>query len=312
MALTAKHFNKIVVFGDSLSDAGYTNLTPRPAGKLATYSNGKVWPQYLSEMLLNQTTQANNRFPLKTSSYSYNSGTLNGYDFAAGGATTYGLGISFAPTHYHAPSLIQQITLYPKSHATYANDLYIVWIGANDLFRVYAKYRNNSLLMFFAMFPAANVSDSIIVSQIVRLHKIGAKHIIVIGVPNIGLTPLLNNNLIGQAMYYLIINHMNASLQRDLAHLNFYVKYIDANFILRQVIRAKNNTLTLAHHQFTFSSVIGTACIPEKSRRTLALYCRFRSGTARYLFADKIHPTTYGHQLIAIYLKQQILADKKL
>lgn len=311
-ALSANKIHHIVIFGDSLSDAGYANLTPRPKNKLATYSNGKVWPQYLSEMLLHKTITANNKFPVISGKGAYSSGTLDGYDFAAGGATTYGEGISFAPKYYQSPSLIQQIALYPTEHSVDPNNLYIIWIGANDLFRTYWAYRNNPLAMFFSMFSTGTKAMDVVTQQILHLHELGAKHILVIGVPNIGLTPLLRKSIVGQLMYQIIVNHMDALLQRNLHYLPFYVRYVDANKILHEVINSNGKQITVAKQTFTFNDVKDGACLPEKKRKTLALYCRYRKNTQHYLFADKVHPTSYGHKLIAVYLKHIILEDKKL
>lgn len=90
----------IIVFGDSLSDRGYSQ-----EGGFNRYSNGKVWPEYLSE-----TIQANLA------------------DYAWGGAKT-GMG------NYHGmewSGLLWQVKRFPGVQDS-EHTLAIIWIGVNDL-----------------------------------------------------------------------------------------------------------------------------------------------------------------------------------
>mgnify|MGYP003677738118 CR=1 FL=1 len=254
--------SKIIVFGDSLSDTGYQNSLPFvakiagipwPKGKKTTYTSteygvgdiketGKVWSNYLSSYFnekyhtqnYNNLSETNNKNkPIDPENIYQNigvSGDSNGTNYAAGGATTTGIGIQIkAPFHgrdiilYSPPSLKDQVCQYldgkkddnnhfildaqgncqPQEKAD-PNAQYIIWAGANDLLKFVSNVNKSGQILApnggviqsdqqFKYFGGSIVRSSIIniANEIKLLKHQGAKHIIFINLPDISLTPLV-------------------------------------------------------------------------------------------------------------------------
>lgn len=97
-ALTITH---LVVFGDSLSDRGFSQY-----GGFNRYSNGQVWPEYLAESLCKTCLQ----------------------DYAWGGAKS-----DYSNYNgFNWSGLLWQIEKY-KLNTDTEKTLFIIWAGANDL-----------------------------------------------------------------------------------------------------------------------------------------------------------------------------------
>lgn len=319
-ALQPAQINHIIVFGDSLSDAGYLNLLPRPAGKSATYTNGKVWTQYLATNLLNQTIMPNNINPIiSPQDGGYADGKLNGTDYAAGGATTSGQGIIRWPGHYSPPSLQQQIKQFQvkndDSGTINPKNLYIIWNGSNNLLRLYQQDDGSKLKFFFSVFSTASQTVDSLVKQVKYLHSLGAQHIIVIDFPDQGMAPLLNKSWFNRYFYQYLTSYTNSRLYSELTphKLGFYVKVIKINEILRQIIQSPDQSITVADKKFQFDNIADAGCnFSPNDPDKLAISCIVPKEHEHYLFADQLHPTTYAHQLIASVIQQQILADNNL
>lgn len=97
----AKTITNVIIFGDSLSDRGTTQY-----GGFNRYSNGRVWPEYLTASLCNTCLE----------------------DYAWGGAKS-------DNTNYNGlnwSGLLWQVDQY-KPNSDPKKSLYIIWIGGNDL-----------------------------------------------------------------------------------------------------------------------------------------------------------------------------------
>ncbi|BCD91866.1 hypothetical protein fh0823_20050 [Francisella halioticida] len=172
----------IVVFGDSLSDSGYTNnfhnidkdwptiLGNSKKVKQATYSSPNegytVWPQYLGINNKSIATPNNIFTPKKNISRSVKP-SLSGNDYAAGGATTICNGIGEKDDYTPPPigplragescdnsqqntiEKYNQIDSYLKQHNNKANPntIYIIWAGANNTFLQLESFTNNQSIL---------------------------------------------------------------------------------------------------------------------------------------------------------------------
>jgi phospholipase/lecithinase/hemolysin len=154
-------FKHLVVFGDSLSDNGNSLFLfdlPQLPYYNGRWSNGPNWVDY---------------FPLIAHHFSnitaYFPSPENGTNFAVGGSIFADL-LESEPTGFPA-----QIPTYLASTGgrAFPYDLYVIWIGANDFSEGISPTDT-----------AANIRDGI-----VRLRQAGAKHFVVISVPDISLTP---------------------------------------------------------------------------------------------------------------------------
>ena len=141
--------SNVVVFGDSLSDAG--NATP------GTFSNGAVWVERLAEKLGRPLTAA----------------SKGGTNFAVGGAR---------PTGARIPSLRQQADAYLRTHGRRADAgaLYIVYGGGNDLRAVVEAPDPR---------PVIARATETVASIIADLAKAGAREFLVPNMPDLGRVP---------------------------------------------------------------------------------------------------------------------------
>lgn len=168
IAHAQKQFGKIVVFGDSLSDGGaYTNffrsLNLPGAGDVTrfkfTTNPGNVWVENIA-----------NRFGITLTPNVLD----GGYNYAEGGArvtlpSPSAVGLSQIPVSL-------QIDRYLAAGRTFEHtDIVTVLIGANDIFQGGPA----------AIGPAAGA----LATQLGRLRAAGANHIVLVNVPDIGLTP---------------------------------------------------------------------------------------------------------------------------
>jgi phospholipase/lecithinase/hemolysin len=277
-ASAASPFSAIYAFGDSLSDVGNvylaTNLAtggerPEPGAPYVggQFSNGPVWVQDLAEMM---------GLPALTPSL------LNGTDFAWGGATA-GAGAAAVP------SLLDQVGMFlsGKSRAP-SNALYTISIGANDLFDILsgsAQPRDLSQI-------AGDVAKA---AQALELA--GARRLMLFGVPNLGLTPMIltagMRNLQTEASS--LTRQFNEAVLGDIAAEapRLAVYHIDAYGLSTDVIGDPG--------RFGFANVTDPCWTGEIAGYPGggSLCSELKAVQNRYLFWDSAHPTQAAHRLVA-------------
>ncbi|MBI4579784.1 MAG: SGNH/GDSL hydrolase family protein [Planctomycetes bacterium] len=276
---SASQFSQMVVFGDSLSDAGniftlsslvypYTGeLIPGPPYVAGRFSNGAVWTDYLGAALgLNASRPS----------------LLGGTNYAFGGANTDVH--NYAVEQYLGPlaplgqlGVTTQIGMYARNNPAPPSDrLYVLWAGANDFFNDLTTAYQSALNM------VTNVA--------VLYDQSNARHFLVSNLPPLGLTPRYlstpdpgddqQKNLISAAYgYYLKALLDSLRSQRPDVQV-YYVDIFSAYFLLAA------NPAAFGFDNITnpaYDEATGTI-VPDPSR---------------YLYWDEIHPTTNAHRLIA-------------
>ncbi|GGA49510.1 autotransporter outer membrane beta-barrel domain-containing protein [Dyella nitratireducens] len=111
-------FNSVVVFGDSLSDAGNISLATNPSIQPPlkfTTNPGNVTIQNVAAGL----------------GYSLTASLAGGTDYAWGGA---GINNNSPGTPSTVPTITSQVTSYLATNSTNPHALYAMWGGANDIF----------------------------------------------------------------------------------------------------------------------------------------------------------------------------------
>lgn len=237
----ASSFASIIVYGDSLSDNGNLykatgGLAPAsPPYYNGRFSNGPVAVEQLAAKL---------NAPL--------------LDFAFGGATT-GLGniadggtqSSFGASGL--PGISTEFAGASIPSSLISSSLFLVWGGADDF-----ESQGSPLT------AAANI-DKIV--QALELE--GATHILVPGLPDIGLTP----EFYGSAAATAYTNAFNSAL---IAGLPSGATYADTNSLLLAIIADPGKYGIDYTKTSCFDSTANTLC----------------SDPSKYLFFDDIHPTT--------------------
>ncbi|MFB2920101.1 SGNH/GDSL hydrolase family protein [Aerosakkonema funiforme] len=204
-ATSAQSFDRIYVFGDSLSDIGNVyeatdkENPPSPPYFKGRYSNGPVWVEYLATDL---------KLPLN----------LNN-NFAYGGATT-------GDSQAVPLGVLAQIEKFKASKSTSdRNPLYIIWAGAND----YLGGGTDTTV------PVNNLTNAV-----QSIAAVGGKNIVVVNLPDLGNLPgtrtteraTLLSNLTAQHNRELAaaIDSLRKQLNADIK-----LKYLDVNSIFNQV-----------------------------------------------------------------------------
>jgi phospholipase/lecithinase/hemolysin len=288
---------QIVSFGDSLSDVGtYAPLASALGGGRFTTNPGQVWTQNVAQYYGDTLSAA------YTIDITHKLSAQNGLGYAEGGATV----ATPADQYEFLTDLIgniempvnQQITSYLNAHASFnANQLVLVWAGANDVLRA------GTLPAAAPIVETAATTLAQLVGQIVQA---GATHVVVVNLPNIGLSPDGLASSDGGAnltqLSQLFNTTLNSALQTD--GLQSKLIQVDSYTWLNGIIA------NFQANGFTVSNT-GVACDPNKTPDATALLCSPATYTTAnadqtYMFADDLHPTTHLHALFAQYVEQQI------
>ena len=162
-----------------------------------------------------------------------------------------------------------------------------------------------------AMGTAGTELATLITSQIVAK---GAKYVVVVNLPNVSVTPYGTLNEGGLPGTRAVIDDMtkafNTALSVGLASTS-NVRIVDA-YTTSTDQRSNPG-------QYGLSNVTDTACnlaSPTPNALGSSLVCNTSAGTAnviagdvsKYLFADQVHPTPYGYQLLAQLVTNKMVA----
>lgn len=300
-AVQAQQFDNVVVFGDSLSDAGYYRPflagLGLPAQLVATLGRfttnpGPVWSEAVSRY------------------YGITPGPSNagGSIYAQGGARVALPSASTPPQSAQRP-VSTQIDEYLAANGGHAdpNALYGMWIGANDIFQNLGALQAGAIDQTALQNNVLGAATAE-VQQIGRLRAAGARYVLVFGLPNIGATPAFAASPANAAAVTQLSAGYNTTLFSGLASAGLRVIPVDT-FTLGAEITANasaygfTNTTSLACGAFppitTASTVSAQFCGPTNLVAPDA--------AQTYLYADSVHPTTASQAIIAQFAESLIV-----
>jgi outer membrane lipase/esterase len=271
-AAAGGHFRKVVVFGDSLSDAGNAfiatsfTIPPSPPYFQGRFSNGPVWVEALAAALHRHADPF----------------LAGGTNFAFGSAQT--------------PDVLLQVRLFLFTNGPRADPqaLYIVWGGASDIRRVVRELVEGGGDQTTASDAIAAAVQNL--AKVFRLlASAGAKYFLVPNIPNIAWIP--ETTALGQDAAPLaaaLTRAFNAALEDVLAAMEarFGVRIIRLDtFALFKAVRK-------APKQSGFLHVVD-GCL-DGDPLTFTTVCSDDPEVQNtYVFWDNQHPTTAGHALLA-------------
>ena len=280
--VSATPLNKMVVFGDSLSDNGNLyeymkhQLPVSPPYFEGRFTNGPVWVEILMKYY----------YPTNSNAHLL--------DYAFGGA---GVLEEDDGDDDELFTLRREIDSYFLAHQDKAdeNSLYVVWIGSNNYLAVPDD-------------PDKVLSDVSLGIQhgLQRLADKGAKHIMVVNVPSLGAIPAARDFDAVEVLTYLAKEH-NITLKKNVSDLqNQYPSiqwiYFDVNLVLDDMMLHPEN--------YGFTNVTDT-CYEEvmngyssKNKSVLKMVASIKPQVKKdacngYLFFDPVHPSAPAHQLMA-------------
>lgn len=292
-AASAGQFDQVVVFGDSLSDAGNISLATAPQIQppLRFTTNPGVTTA--------EIVAANLGLPIKPS-------LLGGTDFAFGGA-----GLNNNSAAGPIPTIPQQLQMYLGATGGKADSrtLYQMWGGANDIFYLTATSTDPNVLA--AGTVAAATTEVKLLGQ---LQAAGAKYVVVYSLPDIGKTPeSIAGGPAAQAGGTQLSLAFNGVLNAGISQLsNNGLNVIPVNtFALLNEVIANPSA-------YGFTNVTQPACGAGSSSVQCGpagsgLPYTYAAGTNQtYLFADGVHPTTAAHALLGQYVTSLLRAPGQI
>lgn len=309
----AREFSNLYVFGDSLSDggtfagalataSGKTLAEVTPAAKFTTNPDN-IWVQNLAPRYgLSTATAYSTAFNGTSGTYTANT---TGNNFAIGGARVELLpGVlsgALTPMAVNLPSVSTQVTSFLSRGAVDSNALYAVWVGANDVFvqlNGIDTTGTQAAISAAAAIAAGNMQTAATATarEVARLRSAGARHLIVLGIPSIGVSPFgASLGAAGAALADSLVNAYNGTLKVALAGTG--VLYMDAAAALA-AIQANPARFGIAN---TTLPACGTAsslgCVPGATTGTMTA-----AQAAASLFADGVHPSGTAHRIMSDWI----------
>jgi phospholipase/lecithinase/hemolysin len=304
-------FAALYVFGDSLVDSGNVFLLTKALGVEPAippsespnqtyfggrFSNGPVAVEYLWERLSGNAPGS----PLGMKAFLSMPFRVDpgGLNFAYGGTGTPFL--DQTPGGFWAPGLKGQITLFGLAlrGKKPPRALYVIATGPND-------YRNDPFNT--PMDPEAVVGN--IIESIVGLYRLGARDVMVLDMPDLGLIPA-NGEDPGPPTQLTLVH--NQILTRELGKLQ-------AKYPSLHLMPVRLEPLFLSLIGRLESRVPALAALgPEGSFACLFVdpaLCQdvpsflFKNVSLGFLFWDIVHPTTEAHKNLGDYLYEQLAAS---
>jgi phospholipase/lecithinase/hemolysin len=274
-------FERIVTFGDSLSDPGNAfvatgDFVVRPFDPIPDapyliglfhFSNGPTWIEWLAR---------------DVRLFSSGRPAL----LSPGVYTDYAVGSARARTREGDPvNLGIEIGLFLDDFGGVASpdDLYAVWIGANDLRDALQDPADAAAIVAEALQAT--------VSGIQQLYDAGARSFLVVNQPNLAITPALNTQPEqAQAAARALSAQYNSALEQFLSGL----ETTDADIaIARLDVFTILNAAVADPAAVRLTNVTDSCITPDV---IVGAICRHPN---RYLFWDFVHPTTKAHRLLS-------------
>lgn len=272
VSVTAAGFSTLYTFGDSLSDPGNIPRVSGIAYPPAPYSNyrfsnGPVAVQYLAPLL---------RLPI-----------ANGKNYAQGGATTGFDNIFNAAnggpiTDNSLSGVLGQVQYYLNgTHRADARALYVIWAGPNDLLQ---GLRNPAA---FDAPVAIGRAVNNLSTAIMNLAGAGARHFLILNMPDLGLTPRIYgtpSQATGTQLSALFNQRLAMASTSLQISLGVRITLFNTSGLLNTIIA---NPETYGFINVSGQCIQHAACVADPAM------------AAAYLFWDDLHPTTHGHQVLA-------------
>lgn len=305
-------FDAFYVFGDSLADNGNVLIQSRamrmqpPVPPSATphrtyfegrFSNGYVGFEYLWQRLASHRPgSALGLKPFLAAPLIQKPGAI---DFAFGGTGTPYL--DQTPGGFWSPGLKGQVELFrlalrgrkPSSRALYA-----IATGAND-------YRLDPFNV--PMSPVDVVRN--IEESIVSLYRLGARNVMVLDLPDLGLIPVNGGDPNATAIsvaHNSLLDGMLLSLQARYPSLHLIPVKLDPLFNeLRTTLEP--NIPALAYYT-PLNPALSACLFIDPATCTDAPAFLF-NGNLGFLFWDIVHPTTEAYQALAEYMYDQLVIE---
>jgi phospholipase/lecithinase/hemolysin len=324
-------YAKLVTFGDSLSDVGTYGVgvvASMGGGKYTVNgSTAKNWTELLAAQAkvtapcpaqtgLNSVASLGGPVPVVNHSgcYSYAQGGARVTDpTGPGNANLLALGDASGALGQLTVPVVTQIGnhLAATGGSFAADDLVTVLAGANDLFmqvnvvNATAQAGGDANAAAAAAVQAMGVAGAQLAGYVQQLILAkGAQHVVVVNIPDVSLTPMaVAAGASSQALIKTMTSTFNDQL-KALATLPNVLLVDSFTAIQQQVANPA---------QFGVTNATTPACdlTGKLAQLPTSLVCTsatlIAGDVSHYYFADSVHPTPYGYQLLAGLVTDQLL-----
>lgn len=290
-------YDRLVVFGDSLSDLGtYSKVAAPIGGGKFTTNPGQIWIEIVAKNLhLNLSANRYDGFnqPVEL---------LKGLDYAQGGArvtNVIGYGVEKG---YSARPVVEQLLYFVQEHKQFhSEDLVLIQGGANDIFVLLGEVSQGKKT------PEQAVKDSVqaameLAALVKKTISLSAKKVYVQNLPQVEKTPkIILLDLKVQKFVEQMVLYFNQTLAQGLKDQK--AKLIDINSF--------DKNFNEHYVDYGFVNITEQACVTEGLPIKSSLMCSEKSlvnsdAKHNYKFADAIHPTTGYSKAIADYILKQL------
>lgn len=219
--------------------------------------------------------------------------------------------------------LVVQSHLLEKGRAQ-KNGLYVLFAGGNDYLNALTADKNHNVA---ELEDYANNVVASIITEAERLLNAGADNLIVVGVPDVGITPRFRNTS-ERALLSHICSHHNQRLSKAVKALQKAqptktILYVDLQAYLQELI---DNADKYRLKDVTHACIDAPLPGGQQARGSLfynniALNIavannRFKSSQcaepSSHLFWDQVHPSAHAHQVLANKLCQQVSSQSDI
>ena len=323
-------YSAMVTFGDSLSDVGtYATTTLRASTGGGKYtvngSAGKNWTELLAAQIgvaapCPAVTGLNASGPLAafaeatqehTTCTSYAQGGARVTEpVGPGNAALLAAGDTGGYVGQLTEPLLTQFNRHLARHGFTGNELVTVLAGGNDVFIQLAQFGAavgagaDPTAAGGAAVTAMGTAGAQLAGDIKSLVLAnGAKRVVVVNLPDVSQTPLgLGQDPAVQALIHQMVITFNTQLSAGLQG-TAGVLLVDAY--------TQNRLQAASPVQYGVTNVTTPACNLETTVFASSLVCTTSTlipgDTSHYAYADTVHPTPYGYQLLAQYVADQML-----
>ena len=315
-------YSNVVSFGDSLSDVGSYGVSTIKAVGGGQYNvngaNGKNWTELLAAQLgvaapCAAQTGLKSVIPAIPAAPVMNKAGCFGY--AQGGSrVTNAVGIGNIATFPADPSgalgqltdpVLNQIQrhLAASGGSFKADELVTVLAGGNDVFANLGAIGAGAITPQAGVVAVGTAGGELAAYVKNLIVAKGAKYVVVVNLPNVSKTPFAYTlDAATQGLIQTMSATFNDQLAKGLADVD--VVLVDAF--------AQSNDQAVNPGQYGISNGTVPACDLAKTIFASSLVCNATTLVAgdvsKYQFADGVHPTPYGYQLLVQFVAKSLAA----
>ncbi|KAB8032256.1 SGNH/GDSL hydrolase family protein [Fluviispira multicolorata] len=312
-----KKVSRIVVFGDSLSDAGlmYSSALGKVFLKLnefnknikilnnsphGRFTNGYVWCDIIPAYLL---FMAENKKENKYYTYEdilthrLNKNRVDQFllNYAKGGSTAGNYSLFTNISSLQCKTIVlgmildcleNQVDRHLKEHTNIANNLNIIWAGPNDL-----------VTLGWENIKGIECAQKGIFNTINKLKAYGAKNFLLINMPDIYISPQFQSASQETRNHIsCLVDKFNADLEKKSKKEN--IKLFDIRHVIRDL--SKNNFKYYEYEGFRYDINL------TNTHEGIALVDEIKKNE-RYMYFDDLHPSSVTHGLLGFVIAKYIL-----